>query len=460
MAGPAADPRRLPAVLPLAIATALGVDLASARAYDARFGNLAFSTAAGLLLGGLAVLWLRVPRGVSLPASAARWLGVLPALAAMVSIHIRGILAPTGPLFALGALAVAGVAVMLVGTAMERTPLVVVGGIVAGIALRAFEVRVVPLTPAVGDMLPLVVLAAVNLAAGESPYRVYQMPWSLPLTYMPLSWLAYAPLVLARVDPRWTSALAELAILGALYFAARKRQDRTLRDVAVVLWTMWFVSNRIVRDDAQVAAQVQWAALTWLAALAVEKSRWTPAAFGAALATTPLALPFAPTLAVAWHRAWSRPTSRRPRRAAWWRVVFGTAIAAAVAAVLIAPWFLWSPREFVDGVFLWFNDLERFPRTKWLEDRAWVLNPGLTGLFWTLGLERLMKPLQAILVAGLAFRYARKTAAIGPRPALAAELVAVFLVFMLCNPIVWGYLWEPGVCLGLVALASARTTPP
>jgi hypothetical protein len=67
-----------------------------------------------------------------------------------------------------------------------------------------------------------------------------------------------------------------------------------------------------------------------------------------------------------------------------------------------------------------------------------------------------MKPLQIGLIAGLAILYARKTAAKGPRETLGSELGAVFLLFMLFNPMIWSYLWEPSVCLALVALASAR----
>ena len=83
--------------------------------------------------------------------------------------------------------------------------------------------------------------------------------------------------------------------------------------------------------------------------------------------------------------------------------------------LLILPWVLWSPATFVDGVFLWFNDIDKFPRAKWLENRAWLVHPGLAGLFWTMHAERLLKPLQAIFVAGLAVLYARRTAAAGPR---------------------------------------------
>jgi hypothetical protein len=381
---------------------------------------------------------------------------VLPVVTALTSIYVRALLEP-GPRFAFGAVAVAGVGVMVLGAAAGRTPLLLAGALASGVALRAFEFKLVPINPGWGDMLPLVLLAVTSAAGGESPYRVYHIPWSLPLTYMPLAWLAYAPLFLARVDPRWTSTLAEVSVLGAIYFCGRKRRDKTLRDAAATLWAAWFVASRIVKYDSGIAAQVQWAAISWLAALALEKNRWTPAAFGAALGTTVLALPLAPTLAVAWHRAWSRPLSPHPRRPRAFPVARAIMFAALVGAEIIVPWVLWSPRAFFDGVVLWFNDIDRFPSWKWAETREWSLHPGLAGLFWTLHLERWMKPLQIALIAGLAILYARKTAATGPRETLGPELVAVFLLFILFNPMVWSYLWEPSVCLALVALANART---
>jgi hypothetical protein len=449
----AGDTRPLPAELALAIMTALGVDLASARAYDGRtFGQLWFATATGVLLGVLALLWLRVPRGVVLTAPWIRWIGILPIADATASIYVRGILG-AGPLHVLGQIAALGVGVMVLGTVTGRTPILLAGAVASGIALRIFELKVVPIAPARGDMLPLVVLAVTNAARHTSPYHLYHFPWPVPLTYMPLGWLAYAPLLLAGVDPRWTNTLAEFAVLGAVYFAARKREDKTLRNAATALWAFWFVSHRMVKYDAGVAAQAQWAAITWLGALAVEKSRWTPTAFGVALATTPLVLPLAPTLAVAWDRAW-RPPSNRPLRARVLRLARAVLVASLVGGVLIVPWVIGSPRGFFDGVVLWFNDIDQFPRAKWAENRAWMVHPSLAGLFWTLHFERWLKPIQCVLIAGLAILYARRLAATGLREALGAELVAVLLVFILFNPMVWAYLWEPGVCLALVTLSS------
>jgi hypothetical protein len=127
-----------------------------------------------------------------------------------------------------------------------------------------------------------------------------------------------------------------------------------------------------------------------------------------------------------------------------------------VAAILIAPWVFTAPRAFFDGVVLWFNDLDRFPRAKWVESRAWAVNPGFAGVFWTLGLERWLKPIQLALVSGLAVLFARRTAAVGPRGLLGPQLVGTLLVFLLFNPVVWGYLWEAAVALSLVALAACR----
>ena len=461
MAGIADDTRRrLASVLPLTIATVVAVDIAGARAYDSRtFGHLGYATFSAILLGALALLWLRAKAGPSPGTAWARWLGILAVAAAGTSIHVRGILGP-GPLFTLGVLAAAGVVIMVVGIATNRTPALLGGAIVSGLALRAFEFKLTPIAPPQGDMLPLVVLAVTNTLNGQPPYRMYHMPWDVPLTYMPLCWLAYAPLLLAGFDPRWTNTLADIAVLGAIYFAGRRYDDKTLRNAAACLWAAWFVAHRIVKYDAGIAAEVQWAALSWLAALAVERNRWTPAVFGAALATTPLALPLAPSIAVAWHRAWNRPASARPHRSNARPLLRATLIAASVGAALIGPWLLWCPNEFVAGVFLWFNDIDRFPREKWLENRAWIVHPGLAGLFWTLHGERLLKPLQALVTAGLAVLYARKTAATGPRATLGGELVAVFLLFLLFNPMVWAYLWEPGVCLALVALSCTRPRPP
>ena len=382
--------RPFPTVFTAALVTTLGIELANVRAYTG-IPNFKVATAAGLLLGALAIVWLRLPRGLSAPASWCRWLGILPTALGGASITMRGALDPD-PLRWLGLAAAAGVAGMLAATVARRPIWVVAGAIVCGLALRAWELAVIAINPERGDMLPLVVLAVGRTVSGASPYGVYHFPWAVPLTYLPGGWLPYLPLLLAGVDPRWMNAAAELSVLGAIVFAGRKRRDKTLRDAAMVLWAAWFVCHRVLNYDANTAAPLQWAALAWVAALGVERSRWTPAATGVAMATTLLVAPLLPLLAISWHRGLNRPGARRPHRASLVPLLSAIAVTAAVAALLIGPWVFAAPRAFFDGVVLWFGDLDRFPRAKWVESRAWAVNPGLAGVFWTLGLERWLKP--------------------------------------------------------------------
>jgi hypothetical protein len=218
------------------------------------------------------------------------------------------------------------------------------------------------------------------------------------------------------------------------------------RDAALALWGAWFVAHRIVRDDAGTAAPVQWLALAWVAALAIERSRFTPLVVGLSLGTTTLTAPLLPALVIAWRGGW---------RAA----LRGALIAALVAAVIVVPWAAFAPRAFIDGVVLWFNDLDRFPRTKWLENHAWAAHPGLAGVFWTLHAERWMKPMQVATAGALAFVFWRRVraarASAREEPPLGPQLVAAFLAFLLFNPVVWGYLWEPAVAMALVIAASS-----
>jgi hypothetical protein len=357
---------------------------------------------------------------------------------------------------ALGVVAVVGlVLVALAGYRGPKVSVALAGATVTGLSLRAFELLVVPIDPRRADMVPLVILATRTLARGEAPYRVYRMPWDVPLTYLPLSWLAYAPAYLGGIDPRWTNAVAEVSVLGAIFFAARTRADKTLRDAAALLWATWFVSHSLIAFDAQIAAPVQWAALAWLLALSLETSRWTPVAAGVAMATTLLTVPLLPTLAIAWHRGRYHPGAARARRRRRRPLVQAAAIATGVAAILVVPWVLASPTGFVRGVVLWFNDLDGFPRDKWLENRAWASYPGLGGLFWTWGLQHLLKPLQLVVIALLALRFSRRLAGSRIRDVIGPATVAALMLFLLFNPVVWGYLWETVVALTLVTLAGA-----
>jgi hypothetical protein len=164
------------------------------------------------------------------------------------------------------------------------------------------------------------------------------------------------------------------------------------------------------------------------------------------LAATPFAAPLFPVVLVATWR-------ERGVRA----VLLLAGQAAAVVAALVAPFYLWAPREFVEGTLLWFGNLERFPRLRWTEARTWLEYPGLGGLFWTLGIERWLQPLQAALVVGLATWFARARAGVAAVPAFG---VAIHLAFVLSNQVLWPYFYHPAIVAALCAAVTATGVRP
>jgi hypothetical protein len=181
-------------------------------------------------------------------------------------------------------------------------------------------------------------------------------------------------------------------------------------------------------------------------ALVTSRSRLAAIAVGVAAATTPLVAVFAPLVLLAWWRT-------DGLRAALVRA----ASALVVAAALIAPWVIWSPSAFFDGAVLWFNDLDRFPRDKWIRFRTWQRYVGFSGLYWREGLEAWLKPTQALSVAIVTGLFAWA----GGRPArLPRFAAAAFTLFMCTNPVLWPYFYQPALLALLLALPVAADWTP
>jgi hypothetical protein len=296
-----------------------------------------------------------------------------------------------------------------------------------------------------GDMLPLTRSALDSFLAGRSPYAYHHVPDLLPLTYYPLTWLAYLPAYLLHIDLRWTNLVAELAIPAAALYAGRRPREREAQAAgdsagsALLLWSFVFLLPSSVFFDRITTAPVAWALLAWTLAVAVRGSRWDWLLAGLLAATTPLAALPALFLVLTWWR-----------RLSWRQAMGRAAAAAAVALIFIVPFYLWSPRGFLDGAVLWFNDLDRFPGTKWNAYHTWQRYVGFGGLFWRAGLARWLAPIQWSLVAGLAALYLRRGSG---RNLLPAYLASAFIAFMVFNSVHWPYFYQPALWCGLVALA-------
>lgn len=408
------------------------------------------ATVLGVLLLAMGGYWLRQARArmIGRPATsgspraeraASVVLAILPAASIALAVHNRGpgvFLVPAWITFAIVA---GGIGACL--AVLPRMPVTVPVGcaVLAGIGLRAFDFIAVPIDARRADMIPLVGAAVARLMSGHDPYVLYGMPWPLPLTYLPLTWLAYVPAVLAGIDLRWTSAVCELGLFALLW----RRAGRSGRPF-LLLYAAWFASTVMPFTDAITAMPVQSCALAAAAALVATRSKAGPAALGAAAATTPLTGALLPLVAIAWWR-----------EGGWRLAAKRMAIAALVFAVLVVPWIVGNPRGFWVGPVRWFNNIDGFPRRTWNQSHAWAWVPGLTGVFWTAGLERLLRPVQIALVGGVALAVARASRggrsidAVGWLQAALATMVA----FVAVNVIVWPYHYEPAAVLALAAMA-------
>jgi len=322
----------------------------------------------------------------------------------------------------------------------------VIAALGLGIAIRIIHMRHIPIMPENGDMLPLVQSALKNLLEGQSPYTMYNMPWELPLTYLPVTWLAYLPTYLLDVDLRWTNIAAEVGILAALVFLSVQSAGwrSTLRQQpALLLWAWLFLQPSVIHWDMGNTAPITWLLLAALFAFVLaERNLVAAGVLGLTAAGTPLVVVFGTFMGIYWLRQLG--TTRTIRLAS---------ISAIIAGVLIIPFLVWAPGDFLMGTYRWFNTIDGWPRQKWAETdpHIWSVITGFSGEFWSRGRETWLKPIQTVIVLGIAGLYWLRGAKLDDLPIHAA---AAYLGFMLFNPVLWPYLYNPALIVGLVGVTA------
>lgn len=346
--------------------------------------------------------------------------------------------------------------VVLFGAALVRPlppGLLLVGAVAGGVAARAVGVASVPIDPARDDMLPLVQGALTNLLHGHSPYTIYHMPWELPLTYLPLTWLAYLPPFAAGLDIRLSNLFAELFIGGALVGLAAVQRHRTTphrraawhalwhEERGLLLWAWLFLQPSSLHWFLSTTAPVFWVLLAWLLVWVLAGRHWLAAVtLGLCAAASPLVSVVAPFVLLHWLHTKG------------WRVtLLSGVLAGVVAAVWVVPFALWSPQAFVYGTWHWFNDNDLYPRLRWDMDNTWASMVGVSGVFWRRSLEWVLKPIQAVWLVGLLVVCWRGRATAHQ---IAPLVAAAFLLFVVFNPVLWPYLYTPSLVAALVAVVS------
>ncbi len=404
------------------------------------------ATGTSLLLVGLALGWVAVAAQATtalVPVTEARRRRVQRGLTLLLLLAwlatVRSWLFFLTPQATTLELALAGVGTLglILALGWPPAPIWLVGmAAVLGSCARLLSFAVVPIDPAHGDMLPLVQGALGNLMAGQSPYALYAMPWEVPLTYLPLTWLAYLPPYLLGADLRITNVCAELGLGLLLLWQARLKPEAT---TGLLLWAWLFLQPSALSWSLATTAPVQWLLLTALLLfLSTEQIRPAAVLLGLCLAATPLVSVIVPFALLCWWRLGG------------WRLVrrqIGTA--ALVALPLVLPFLLWAPQPFSFGVWRWFNDNDLYPRLRWELDQTWARMIGFSGMFWRHHLVGLLKPIQALLLLGVAAHYQRGGAT---ALRLAPYVATAFLLFTLFNPVLWPYLYNPALLAALVAV--------
>lgn len=405
-----------------------------------------------LALTALALISLRLHRTNAAPETAAGAASLPDALVPIAALLVWAIngwflwspaIAPSRvqvATFAIGAAFFLGCALR-----RERRRVFVLGSLVLGALIRTLSYSQVPIHPSDGDMLPLVQAALDRFGRGENPYALYHMPWELPLVYLPLTWLAYLPAHALHLDLRLTNLILEGVIFAALVAAGSDAEERAgnkgrgarLDSPAAALAALLFASG-IVKDWANhTTHQIFWVLLA-LALVQDRQGRPHRAAvlLGACGAASPLSAVIAPLLGLRWLK-----------EDGWARALLRAAIAATVAMGIILPFALRDPGEFMRGVFLWHNVPEHYAYELWKYTHGQA-QIGMAPLFVQLGIERFLKPLQAVVFLSLVLWSVLRPPA---RRDLGSYVAAGFCVFMLFNPLLRNHYWFAG---GIALLAA------
>jgi hypothetical protein len=427
------------------IAMALIIDVAGAKHV------YALASIAATALAALAIFWLMPPsfRGaIFAPQSVPQqWLALLPLMGFVPAVLDVAAFVPQDggwtPERLL--LLIGGVGVLL---ALNRASAgwIAVVALVLGLIIRGIHMENIPIQPENGDMLPLVQRAIDNLLDGESPYRLYHMPWDVPLTYLPVTWLAYLPTYLLDIDLRWTNIAAELGIATTLAWLSAQRSTWQIawrHEPALFLWAWLFLQPSVIHWDSGNTAPISWLLLAvTLALVLAERERAGALMLGLTAAGTPLVSVFGVFIGLHWLRRYGLQQALR---------LLG--LSAMVAGVLILPFFLWAPRDFMLGTYQWFNLIDGWPRQKWHETdpHIWSVITGFSGEFWSRGTQAWLKPIQAVIVGGIAVVYWWRGA---QASALNGHATAAYLGFILFNPVLWPYLYNPALVTSLVGIAA------
>ena len=292
-------------------------------------------------------------------------------------------------------------------------------------AVSLISIAFFPLHPQRSDMLPLIQAACERFLAGNNPYTPYQLPHTLPLTYLPGLWMSYLPGVFVGLDPRVTNAVSILASMIVIYRSAAAEQKNM---VACFCGAFLMIPYLLYRHEIYLG--VFWLALSMVLYFE-SRNRWirTSVFLGIAASMSQFAWILIPFFLIAIFRKWNRRVA-----------LISTGLCGVTASVIVLPFAFHSPDNFLNGVFAHWEG---------------VLN--ITTINFSFFILRLLpvddlKYLQMILVLILywfAWRDRR-------REKIYAYATIALMLFVLFNSVIWVYFYLTVLLLMIFSLVQAQ----
>ena len=199
-----------------------------------------------------------------------------------------------------------------------------------------------PLHSQRSDMLPLILSGCQSFLAGMSPYAYHDLLYHPPhqvFTYLPGMWMAYLPAAASGVDLRFINLISMLVSALILAYSANGSRNHSMLLVPVFLLTPYLQYRH------EIYLGVLFLILSIVFFLDRNNKWWTSSiASGYALAAYQFVWVIFPFIVVSAFKRWGIK-----------KAFVNSLIAVAIALILILPFLLGSPEEFIAGVYgNWF----------------------------------------------------------------------------------------------------------
>ncbi|MFB6351054.1 MAG: hypothetical protein ABEN55_05925, partial [Bradymonadaceae bacterium] len=416
--------------------------------------TILFTVAYATLFG--ICLWLAPPRRAPRSSSAFSGPALLIRLGALLGLALIAVLysgiqyqdlaiLPLENLSTQIALGAAAAALLIAGLFPTLpTGYLLAGVVVTGLILRGIGLEVWAIEPSTRDMLALVESAQQRLLAGENPYGIHTMQRGseVPLTYLPGLWLGYLPPRLLDLDIRWMGVIADLCIVGSLWWAARgvAPQRRRWAEAGVFLIACgWLFLPTVHWNGIYAEPHVWWAVLAILMG-AVARDRWWIAAvaLGVTVATRHYGVIVLPFVLLA-----------MVRRLGWRAMLPRLAVCGTVTALLVVPFVAADPDTFWFGTLRWLQEYGP-AHEKWFHAKL-----GFAGYFYKHDLDGWLPLIQFTGVA------ATFLAALAARRASSQRIFAfagtAYIWFVMFNGIIWFSFYLGAFLFVAFSLVSPRS---